>query len=122
MRARNDAEAVAYWADLAHEALARGDLARARFLQARVHWCIAKAERAQRRAAEYPTARELALAFRGRRLASGGWICRCPAHEDRSPSLSVIDGKNGRPVLHCFAGCSFQDIVHGLQSAGQWPC
>jgi hypothetical protein len=41
------------------------------------------------------------------------WQCRCPAHEDRSPSLSVWIGKrDGKAILvKCFAGCQCQDIV-----------
>lgn len=43
-----------------------------------------------------------------------GWTARCPAHEDRSPSLSVGYGDDGRILLHCFAGCSFEDITRSL--------
>ncbi len=32
-------------------------------------------------------------------------IARCPAHEDRLPSLSLAEGADGRALLHCFAGC-----------------
>jgi hypothetical protein len=36
-------------------------------------------------------------------------VC-CPAHEDRSPSLSIrFDGD--KPLFHCFAGCEFLDIL-----------
>jgi hypothetical protein len=38
-------------------------------------------------------------------------MCFCPAHDDRnSPSLSV-KAHNGRLLLHCFAGCSTDEIV-----------
>ncbi len=38
-------------------------------------------------------------------------MCFCPAHDDRHrPSLS-IKAENGRLLLHCFAGCSPEDIV-----------
>lgn len=36
---------------------------------------------------------------------SGGWLACCPAHEDRSPSLSINAGDDGRVLLKCFAGC-----------------
>jgi len=39
------------------------------------------------------------------------WVARCPAHDDRDPSLSV-SVKEGRVLLHCFAGCA-PDAVLG---------
>jgi hypothetical protein len=50
----------------------------------------------------------------GRWTASGG-MCRCPAHEDRTPSLSVRPGRQ-RLLLHCFAGCDSSDVLRALQS------
>lgn len=35
----------------------------------------------------------------------------CPAHEDRRKSLSIGLGNDGRVLLRCFAGCSFNSIV-----------
>jgi putative DNA primase/helicase len=43
-----------------------------------------------------------------------GWMARCPAHEDHSPSLSVAEGDDGRALLKCFAGCSVTAIAEGL--------
>lgn len=37
----------------------------------------------------------------------------CPAHEDRSPSLSVSH-HNGRVLLHCFAGCTADEVRRAL--------
>jgi len=49
------------------------------------------------------------------RKSGRGWVARCPAHEDRSPSLSICDGDDGRVLLlHCFAGCSAADIVAAI--------
>ena len=39
------------------------------------------------------------------------WIARCPAHEDRTPSLSVRRGDDGRCLVNCFAGCYAEDVV-----------
>lgn len=39
---------------------------------------------------------------------------RCPAHNDRSPSLSVKEGADGRALVHCFAGCSIQEVCAAL--------
>jgi len=43
------------------------------------------------------------------------YSAKCPAHEDRSPSLSVATGDGGKVLLHCFAGCSHVDIVAALE-------
>ena len=43
-----------------------------------------------------------------------GWKARCPAHDDRSPSLSVSEGRDGRVLLKCFAGCSAEDVLAAL--------
>lgn len=39
-----------------------------------------------------------------------GWTCRCPAHEDRNPSLSISTGDDGRALIMCHAGCMFEAI------------
>ena len=49
----------------------------------------------------------------GTRKISGGWIAKCPAHEDRSPSLSIREGEKGL-LLRCFAGCTFSDIAAAI--------
>jgi hypothetical protein len=46
-----------------------------------------------------------------RRTGAGRWIARCPAHDDRTPSLSIRELSDGRTLLHCFAGCSAADVL-----------
>lgn len=41
----------------------------------------------------------------GVRGAAPKWSARCPAHDDRGPSLSIREGKDGNVLIHCFAGC-----------------
>jgi AAA domain len=41
-------------------------------------------------------------------------MARCPAHDDRKPSLSVAEGRGGATLLTCHAGCSFSAIVSAL--------
>lgn len=59
---------------------------------------------------------------------SGGFSCKCPAHADRSPSLSVDPGRHVAVVVRCFAGCeaaevlaawdlTFRDLGHDTQEA-----
>ena len=43
----------------------------------------------------------------------GRWVARCPSHKDRSPSLSVAE-KEGRVLLHCFAGCGALDVLEAV--------
>jgi DNA primase len=48
------------------------------------------------------------------RKAGRGWTAKCPAHEDRTASMSITAGDDGRFLRHCFAGCSAADIVAAL--------
>jgi hypothetical protein len=50
----------------------------------------------------------------GLRKCGDGWLARCPAHDDRTPSLSIRETTDGRVLLHCFAGCSFPEIARAL--------
>lgn len=51
------------------------------------------------------------------------WIAKCPAHEDKTPSLSLAELKSGMILLHCHAGCSALDVVQsvGLELADLYP-
>ena len=40
--------------------------------------------------------------------------CRCPAHDDSSPSLSVRLGDTAI-LFHCFAGCTVAEVMKALQ-------
>ncbi len=40
-----------------------------------------------------------------------GWMACCPAHQDRSPSLSIAVGKSGGIVAKCWTGCGIEEIV-----------
>ena len=44
-----------------------------------------------------------------------GYKAKCPAHEDKNPSLSVSQGRT-RVLMKCHAGCSFQDISAALNT------
>ena len=45
---------------------------------------------------------------------------RCPAHDDKNPSLQVTEGSNGKPLFKCFAGCTQQDVLEALRQRGLW--
>lgn len=46
----------------------------------------------------------------GVRKSGSGYVAKCPAHQDRSPSLAVED-RDGIILLHCFAGCETWDVL-----------
>lgn len=52
-----------------------------------------------------------------------GHMACCPAHDDKSPSMSVIEGDQGQIVVKCFAGCSHLEIVRamGLEEKDLFP-
>jgi putative DNA primase/helicase len=47
------------------------------------------------------------------------WKCRCVAHEDRSPSMIIFDGRDSVQV-RCMAGCEPEDIIDVLRVRGLW--
>jgi putative DNA primase/helicase len=71
------------------------------------------------------TGRPCSLEAEGRNIVEtlgGEWrplggLCRCPAHEDRTPSLSVRPGAR-RLLFHCFSGCKVGDVIRALGVLG----
>jgi hypothetical protein len=49
-----------------------------------------------------------------RRTGKDKVMARCPSHQDRTPSLAVGRGDDGRVLLTCFAGCDIDEIVSAL--------
>ena len=61
-----------------------------------------------------------ALERGGRQRNGQHW--QCPAHDDRTPSLHVTQGDNGRVLVKCFgAGCDFEAIRNALGIAAKRP-
>jgi hypothetical protein len=56
----------------------------------------------------------------GGRKAGGGWVARCPAHDDREPSLSISDSDNGKVLVRCHAGCDQVQVIAELRLRGLW--
>lgn len=46
-----------------------------------------------------------------RQKRNGQWEACCPAHNDKSPSLSIGEGSDGRVLIKCWAGCSALDVI-----------
>jgi hypothetical protein len=42
------------------------------------------------------------------------YMARCPAHADKSPSLAISEGDDGRILIHCFAGCNAPDVLAAM--------
>lgn len=45
---------------------------------------------------------------------SNKWMACCPAHDDGSPSLGIKQSDNGTILIHCFAGCSVDDVTASI--------
>ena len=45
----------------------------------------------------------------------GKWQALCPAHDDHHPSLSITQGDNGKPLLYCHGGCTYEQILQALE-------
>lgn len=44
------------------------------------------------------------------RPAGTGWLTRCPAHDDRHPSLQLAAGAAGAVAAVCLAGCDPESV------------
>ena len=46
------------------------------------------------------------------RRAKRQWLdCRCPAHDDRTASISIGEDDESRALVYCHAGCSTGDVL-----------
>jgi putative DNA primase/helicase len=61
------------------------------------------------------TAVVIAQALGGAVRNGQGWLAKCPAHDDRSPSLSLADGDGGKLLVKCFAGCDARAVLAALR-------
>lgn len=57
-----------------------------------------------------------------RPAGDGKWYSRCPAHDDKSPSLSIRD-TGAKVLIHCFSGCDAEDVLTaiGLKWSDLYP-
>lgn len=60
---------------------------------------------------------------RVKRTGPDKYVARCPAHDDKGPSLTVRELDDGRTLVHCFAGCSVHEIVAavGMELSDLFP-
>lgn len=59
----------------------------------------------------------------GVKKAGDRYVASCPAHNDKSPSLSLSRGDDGRALVHCYAGCEARDVLAavGLEMRDLFP-
>lgn len=55
--------------------------------------------------------RDILSAFHGVKRTGKGWMAKCPAHDDRTASLSISHGDVQPWVLNCLAGCAPDAIL-----------
>jgi len=48
-----------------------------------------------------------------RTCGKGKWQAKCPAHDDRLPSLAISEAQD-KILIHCFAGCSPSDVLNAV--------
>ena len=78
-------------------------------------WMLPPSERRRRvTRTETLTPTQFLSRLDGVRKVSGGWMARCPAHNDGTASLSVTEGERGRVLLNCHAGCTFDAVLSAL--------
>jgi hypothetical protein len=58
-----------------------------------------------------------------RQTGAGRWLARCPAHDEKHPSLSIRELDDGRVLVHCFAECATEQVLAavGLQFDDLFP-
>lgn len=66
------------------------------------------------------SAEEISSSLGGSAVGRREWKCRCPAHDDSTPSLWVKDSDDGKVLLHCFGGCSQNAVIEALRERGLW--
>src|SRR5262252_2456807 len=57
------------------------------------------------------TSREFLSRLDGVQKHNGYWMAQCPGHDDRTPSLKISDGADGRILLQDFGGCSTETVL-----------
>ena len=68
----------------------------------------------------WPHAQDVAVALGSARGAGDQWYASCPAHDDRTASLSIKTAEDGRLLINCHAGCERQSVIDALKSRGLW--
>jgi hypothetical protein len=49
-----------------------------------------------------------------KQTGNGRWLACCPAHDDRSPSLTIRQTDDGTVLVKCWSGCGAADVVQAV--------
>lgn len=49
-----------------------------------------------------------------RRAGPNRYMACCPAHPDKTPSLSISEASNGTILMYCFSGCTVEAICDAI--------
>ena len=49
-----------------------------------------------------------------RKMGPDRWMACCPAHQDKTPSLSIRETSDGRVLLHCWTGCGANEVLDAI--------
>jgi hypothetical protein len=60
------------------------------------------------------TTHEIARRMRARETAPGRYIAKCPKHNDRRASLTIGEGRDGKTLIHCWAGCATESVLASI--------
>lgn len=50
----------------------------------------------------------------GVRKSGKGYLAKCPAHDDKNPSLGIQELSDGRIRIKCFSGCGGVEVLHAI--------
>lgn len=64
------------------------------------------------------TAEEIAHGIGARRIGRNRWRGRCLVHGHRS--LEISESGDGKPLVHCFGGCTQAEVIAALRDRGLW--
>lgn len=57
------------------------------------------------------TIHEVLAHFENVKKCGKSYRCRCPVHDDKTPSLIITPAENGGTLIKCMAGCATKDVV-----------
>jgi hypothetical protein len=85
-----------------------------------------RASARQTRQPDYPSIESIAKALKGAHKSGGGYMAKCPCHDDSTASLGIVEGRDKRtgvkrPYVTCFAGCDWRLVQSELERLGVWP-